>query len=98
MALKLVRANWVRLSRPSAGMTERTLQSRMIPILSVHVESRQVFFGKDANSVQCAIAEEWQPAEGEFDKLVGCVCPTCKESFENPQALGSHVTRMHGKK
>jgi hypothetical protein len=64
----------------------------------VHVESNQVFYSRNNDPIRSALIDEWQPCEGEFEKLVGCMCPTCKETFENSQALGSHITRLHGGK
>jgi hypothetical protein len=77
---------------------ERQLDESKCSTLLVHVESKQVFYARSQEPLRVGILESWQPSEGEFEKLVGCVCPTCKETFENSQALGSHVTRLHGGK
>lgn len=99
MALKLSRATWVRFSQPPTGMSNRVVQTDHCTVLVVHVESRQAFYATTLQpNVRSSPCEEWQLAEGEFEKLAGFVCGVCGETFENQQAIGSHRSTVHGNK
>lgn len=98
MALKLLRAEWVKFATPISGQNERTLHAVKCTVLNVHVESRQAFYATvQRPEVRSALIEEWQLAEGEFERLTGYICPDCGQAFENTQAIGKHRVSVHGK-